>query len=185
LSQLPSTLQRGSLKAAAAALAAPTEAECGLPVDTDVAEEQQRQRQRCASYLRKRSGGAAGGGGLPAEAVLLPAQAAVLLPAQAAVVLPAKGGGAPAGSLKAAVAGGGGCGDAEQELLPASGGDELALTGQPYVVEMFGLRKVYKVSVVMWVCGSGSRRRQICVLPVPCLLLTSPISAYQTFAQCS
>jgi hypothetical protein len=126
-------MQRGSLKAAAAALAAPTEAECGLTVDTDVAEEQQRQRQRCASYLRQRTGA---DGALPAEAVLLPAQAAM--------VLPAKGG----------------------------SGDELALTRQPYAVEMFGLRKVYKVSVAT----NELKSPQYC-LPLPPPRLSYPTTA--------
>ena len=142
-------LQRGSSKAAAAALAAPTEAECGLTVDADVAEEQLRQRQRCASYLRQTSGSSSCSsgdlsGGLPAEAVLLPAQAVAAL-----VMVPAGGGMGSPGSLKI-IAGDGDGKLAPAEiptLIPASGGggDEVALTGQPYAVEMFGLRKVYKV----------------------------------------
>ena len=112
-------LQRGSLRAAARALGEPTESECGLLVDEDVAEEAARQRTRCAAYLRQ----AAGGTLAPAEAVLLPAQLAVM---------PAPGNGAAG----AAAAG------AKRETAE---GEDLSLAGRPFAVEMFGLRKAYKV----------------------------------------
>lgn len=118
---LPSTWWRssgrGSLRASARALGEPTEAEAGLTVDADVAEESQLQRARCAAYLRAASGGAA----LPAEAAMLPAQLA-LMPSS-----PAREG----ASAAPAAAGG-------KAKDPAAAVDE-----RPYAVEMFGLRKVY------------------------------------------
>ncbi|KAL4434281.1 hypothetical protein ABPG75_000722 [Micractinium tetrahymenae] len=112
---------RRSLRAAAGALAAPTEAESGLAVDPDVAEEAQRQRRRCTAYLRKAGAGAA----LPAEAVELPAGQAG-----------AAQSGEQAGAAQQAQTGG--------ASPDKKGGAELAPAGRTYAVEMFGLRKVYK-----------------------------------------
>lgn len=138
----PPRAQHGSLKAAARALAAPTEAEEGLSVDADVAEETQRRRRRCAAYL------ASAGGTLP------PAVASALLPAQEAVLGPAAAGGGKTdadggarGTPKATAEG------------EAEGGAE-----RPYAVEMFGLRKAYKASAG----AGGGWQQQAGVSATPC-----------------
>lgn len=132
------SLQRGNLRAAAKALGEPTESECGLSVDTDVAEESNRQRKRCAVYLRQAGGGSAA----PAEAVLLPAQVA-LMP------LADSGAAGTAGTAPAAGAAG--------AKLATGEGEDPSLAGRPYAVEMFGLRKAYKVRRwgTVCVCASG------------------------------
>lgn len=108
--------QRKSLRAAAAALAALTEADDGLAVDPDVAEEAQRQRARCSAHLQRARAGRA----LPAAAPTQPAELA------------------------------GAAADKQRQLAGESGpgggeGPDTAAAGRPYAVEMFGLRKVYKV----------------------------------------
>lgn len=109
--------QRKSLRAAAAALAAPTEAESGLAVDPDVAEEAQRQRLRCAQHLR-----AAGAPykDLPGGDEALPAELASTSADQPKQL-------------------------AGKDVPSGETGTEVAPAGRPYAVEMFGLRKVYKV----------------------------------------
>ncbi|KAL4424942.1 hypothetical protein ABPG77_009671 [Micractinium sp. CCAP 211/92] len=107
---------RKSLRAAAAALAAPTEAESGLAVDPDVAEEAQRQRLRCAQHLR-----AAGAPykDLPGGDEALPAELASTSADQPKQL-------------------------AGKDVPSGETGTEVAPAGRPYAVEMFGLRKVYK-----------------------------------------
>jgi hypothetical protein len=125
LSRCP-PLQRRSQRAAAAALAAPTEAECGLAVDADVADEAARQRAACAAHLRRPSGGSHQ---LPAEAALPRGQG------QAAAAGPdSTHGGADAAAAAAKE------GDAE---AAAAGGLECPV--RPFAVQMWGLRKVYQV----------------------------------------
>jgi len=148
------------MRAAAKALAAPTEAECGLTVDPDVAAEQQLQRTRCAAYLRglgaavgADAGVGAGVGGaavaIPADASLLPAQLAVASPGTAErherlevemqarlqqhVLTKDKA----KGELSRASGGSSGSADGDADGAPA---------GRQYAVEMYGLRKQYKVS---------------------------------------
>lgn len=111
--------QRGGLRAAAKALAAPTEAEAGLTVDADVVEEAARQRERCTAYLQRQAGGGGrqGRGARVRQAAVLPAQEALR----------------EAGSPKAA----------------PEGAADVALAERPFSVEMFGLRKVYKVCLLV------------------------------------
>lgn len=127
-------MQRGGLKAAARALAAPSEEGAGLTVDPDVAEEALSQRQRCAAYL-SRAGVAPPAGFKP-----LPAQEAVL-----------SGGDYGVEGIAAAhkAAGDGGDDVAVAELA----GDELSQGERPFAIEMFGLRKVYKVSAGLGLLG--------------------------------
>ncbi len=145
-------MQRGNLRAAAKALGEPTESECGLSVDADVAEESDRQRKRCATYLRQAGGGSAAAA--PAEAVLLPAQLAVM---------PVATGGSGDGAADTA-------GTAGAKLAAAEGQD-LSLTGRPYAVEMFGLRKAYKVGLrlgapsTLYCCGSAWPVSFACYVP--------------------
>lgn len=149
---LPCQTQRGSIKAAARALAAPTEADEGLSVDPDVAEETLRRRKRCAAYV------ASAGGALP------PASASAALPAQEAVLpsgaaaTKADGDGSLRSTPKVAAAAGVSSGGAVE-----GDGEELAGAERPYAVEMFGLRKAYKASVVDragwllgWICTHAS-----------------------------
>jgi hypothetical protein len=122
-------MQRRSLRAAAAALAAPTEAEAGLAVDPDVAAEAAAQRSACAAHLRQN------GKTVPP-----------LLPAEAAVVPLDGGSTSPLGKASSAIAA------KVAAVEGADGGDAGAgadvaseAQGRPFAVQMWGLRKVYKV----------------------------------------
>ncbi|KAL4855684.1 ABC transporter A family member 11 [Chlorella vulgaris] len=118
---------RRGQKAAVAALGAPTDAECGLVVDVDVAAEQLRQRQACVSHLRAKG----------VHVSLLPAEAAALPPS------PSFEGGA--GGEEQAQEGSAG----RKGKPSAAGGGVTAaadgqLEGQSFSVQMWGLRKVYR-----------------------------------------
>ncbi|KAI3423876.1 hypothetical protein D9Q98_009710 [Chlorella vulgaris] len=125
------TGRRGQ-KAAVAALGAPTDAECGLVVDVDVAAEQLRQRQACVSHLRAKG----------VHVSLLPAEAAALPPSPsfeggAGGEEQAQQEGSAGKKGKPSAAGGGGGGG----VAAAADGQ---LEGQPFSVQMWGLRKVYR-----------------------------------------
>lgn len=170
-------LQRGSLRAASKALAAPTEAESGLTVDPDVEAETQASGQRadCAdvcshcmlpllgapacltahcsalrpaqptNLLQRRRASCADH--LRHAGCALPAGFAATSPAAAAVAATPQGAAAlEAGACKAAALPGAkgpaGC-DGE------AGGEGGPAEGRPFAVEMFGLRKEYKVRLLL------------------------------------
>lgn len=144
-----------------AALGAPTDAECGLVVDVDVAAEQLKQRQACVAHLREQG----------VHASLLPAEAAALpLSPEGEGEEQAREG---SGGKDRAAGGGGGA-----ELAAAAGGQ---LDGQPYSVQMWGLRKVYQVRRKKCTCICKCWLRVACWFVVrlvclrPCLPACLPL----------